>query len=299
MNIEWLIVILIINLIASLIVSFAFLRRDRQKAVAYFLIFIAVPVLGLILFGLVAYIFSFRKKKEKEYDLNDLMTFQSAKKYFYRPNVDEELNFVSVEESIHVSNTQEKRKLVRNILKKDIDQYSRSALSALKDSDSETTHYAASAIMEVYRKMTLGLDRIEAELKNDPDDMEIAQVFASALAGYIESGILSKRDRDQSIQKYISAAERIHAEQPELLNQEDYIRLSGFYAETGDLASAEKWAKRAIELYKQEDTYLNMLKVCYLAQDKNKFNSVMSDLRHSPVVLSEQSLDKLRFWIER
>lgn len=299
MKIEWLLVILIINFVAALIVCFAFLRRDKQKAVAYFLIFIAIPILGLALFGLVAWIFSIRKKKENEYDLNDLMTFQSAKNYFLRPNVDEELNFVSVEESIHVSNTQEKRILVRNILKKDIDQYSRSVLSALKDNDSETTHYAASAIMEVFRKMTLGLDQIETEFKDSPDDMEIAQVFAVALAGYIESGILSKRDRDQSVQKYISVVGKIYAQQPELLTKEDYIRQSDFYAETGDLASAEKWGRMAIALEKREDTYMNMLKVCYLAQDKYKFDSVLSDLRNSSVVLSEQSLDRLRFWIER
>ena len=299
MNIEWLLALFIINLIAALIVCFAFLRRDKQKAIAYLLIFIAIPILGLVLFGLVAWIFSFKKKKENEYDLSDLMTFQSAKKYFFRPNMDEELNFVSVEESIQVSNTQEKRILVRNILKKDIDQYSKSVLSALKDNDSETTHYAASAIMEVFRKMTLGLDQIETEFKESPDDMEIAQVFASALAGYIESGILSKRDREQSVQKYLAVVDRIYAQQPELLTDQDYIRQSDFYAETGDLASAEIWAKSAMEFHKQEDTYMNMLKICYLAQDKSKFDSVLTDLRHSPVVLSEQSLDRLRFWIER
>ena len=299
MKIEWLIILLIINFIAALIVCFAFLRRDKQKALAYFLIFIAIPVFGLALFGLVAWISSFRKKRDKEYDLNDLMTFQSAKKYSFRPNVGEELNFVSVEESIHVSNTEEKRILVRNILKKDIDQYSKSVLSALKDSDSETTHYAASAIMEVFRKMTLGLDQIETEFKNSPDDMEIAQVFASALAGYIESGILTKRDRDGSVQKYISVVERIHDREPGLLSNQDYIRQSDFYTETGDLVSAEKWAKRAIALDRQEGAYMNMLKVCYLARDKGKFDAVMSELRNSSVVLSEQSLDKLRFWIER
>jgi uncharacterized protein YlxP (DUF503 family) len=273
------------------------MRQDKQKAVAYFLFFIAIPAVGFLLIGIVSLLDALRRNKNDGYDLADLMTFQSSKQYSAKPNMSEELNLVSVEESMHVSGVQEKRNLVRNILKRDIERYSKSIRVALRDSDSETAHYAASAIMEVYRKMALGVQRIEAEYEKNRDDAEIALVYLNALGDYIASGILSARDREQSMQKYIDAANRIQSDRPDFLTKEEYINTSRYYAETGQLGEAEKWAGNALSRFEAEDTYLNLLSVAYRTRNKEMFDSVLSDLRKSKVILSEKSMDQLRYWI--
>lgn len=290
-------VVLGINLFAALIVLFVSLRKDRQNAVATFLFLIAVPAVGFLLMGLTSLLAAARRKKTAGYDFADLMTFQSSKNYSMRPNIREELDLVSVEESVHISQTQEKRSLVRNILKRDIEKYSRSIRAALKDTDSETAHYAASAIMEVYRKMALGVQRIEAAYTEDRDDDEVALVYIQALWDFISSGILSEKDREQSIQKYLDGVNRIRSKTPDLLTKEEYIRMSRFYSETGRQPEAEEWAEEALSKYEAEDTYMNMLRVAYAMQDKGIFDSVLLNLRKSKVILSDKSIDQLRFWI--
>ena len=293
----WLYFVAAANLIVAVIALIVLMRKDKQNALAIFLFIIAIPVVGLILLALTSLIAAIRRKKTTEYDFADLMTFQSSKQYFMRPNIKEELDLVSVEESVRISEIQEKRNLVRNILKRDIEKYSRSIQVALKDRDSETAHYAASAIMEVYRKMVLGIQHIEASYEEDMDDTEVATIYLEALWDYISSGILSERDREQSIQKYMDAVYRIRSISVELLKKDEFIRMSDFYSEAGNLNKSEEWAKEALEKYESEDTYLNMLKVTYNMNNKEKFEKVLSDLRKSKVILSDKSIDQLRYWI--
>jgi tetratricopeptide (TPR) repeat protein len=293
----WLFIVAGVNLLAAVIVLIVLLRKDKQNALATFLFLIAIPVIGFLLLGLASLLAAFRRKNAPEYDFADLMTFQSSKQYSIRPNIKEELDLVSVEESVHISAIQEKRNLVRNILKRDIEKYSRSIRVALKDHDSETAHYAASAIMEVYRKMALGVQRIASAYEEDRDDVEVAAVYLQALWNYISSGILSERDREQSIQKYLAAVQRIRSKDPGLLSQKEYIRMSGLYSENGSLKEAEKWAREALIKYETEDAYLNMLKVAYIMRNKEMFDTVLSDLRKSKVILSDKSVDQLRYWI--
>ena len=293
----WLFIVVGANLLAAVIVLIVLLKKDKQNAFATFLFLIAIPAVGFIILGLTSLLAAIRRKNAPEYDFADLMTFQSSKKYSMRPNMKEELDLVSVEESVHISAIQEKRNLVRNILKRDIEKYSRSIRVALKDHDSETAHYAASAIMEVYRKMALGVQRIESVYEEDRDDAEVAVVYLQALWDYISSGILSERDREQSIQKYLEAVQVIRSKYPELLTQKEYIRMSGFYSETGNLKEAEEWARDALRKYETEDAYLNMLKVAYGMHSKEMFDTVLADLRNSKVILSDKSVDQLRYWI--
>lgn len=272
--------------------------KNRQLSVCLAVTFILLPVVGMLMYAIVE-LFLLLSRKSAIFDTGDLMTFKERVTSEYRSNLQEALNIVSVKEALLASDTGEKRSLIRSLLKKDIGMYSKSVRDALDDDDTETTHYAASAVMEIYRKMTLHMQKLESLCLLEPLNMDNKLAFLDAAKEYADSGILSHRDEKLNRSKYIGAAKEIDIAQPELLRTEHYATLVDFLLQANEKADALTWALRAKDLFKDEESYLNALRACYERGEQKMFAAILEELKQSEIALSEKAVDRLRYWMVR
>ncbi len=297
---NWIFGIIIgLNLIISLIYGVFNFKKKKQLALCLMLTFLIIPVLGIVMYGIVNLVIHTNKNKLYLYDSNNLMIHKDNFNYIYRPNLKEELNIIPVEEALVASNVNERRSLIRNILKRDLQVYSRSVKRALSDSDSESTHYAASAITEVYRKLSVGIQNLESQCLSDPNNLPLKLKFSDTLIDYIENSLLSERDRKLNINKFLAIINEIYEKSPSLLTEANYSKQIFFLREIGNKAEAMMWANRFNELFNNEASYMDMLRCCYELGDKNRFMNTLDDLKSSDINLSEKSVDIIRFWIGR
>src|SRR4051812_19179699 len=80
-------------------------------------------------------------------------------------NVEKEINFVPIQDALLLNDNQTKRKLLIHSLKENSIQNTSILTNALQNEDTETSHYAATAIMEMKRKLQNSLQEFAEKLE--------------------------------------------------------------------------------------------------------------------------------------
>jgi len=209
----------------------------------------------------------------------------------------QELDVIPIEEALLVSEHQTRRKVMIDILKQDSLNYLEILQRAVSNEDTETSHYAVSAIMETKRKLLLALQDLSVKFEASPADLQIVTAYAEVLQAYMRSGFLDERTLLKNRYTYIA-----------VLNQ--YIELSEnsewAYQEKIELEielRAYRDAERSAQMYMEqypgsEDAYLSMIKVYYVMQSYQKLQGTLDRLKKAPLKLSNHALTMVRFWSE-
>jgi len=297
-NLYILFFVLLANLIATIIFLIIEARKKNAHIFLFALMFLLVPIFGLLIFYIPQLIFKIRNKRNI-YDPTDMVMHQSNETYVMRPQVAEELDIVPFEEAMAVGTTDEKRSLLLDILKRDMVRSSRIAHSALDDKDSETSHYAAAATMEIYRKLKNNITRIEAELAEDKQDTSKRREYLDALYEFISSNVMSKRDYMINATKFIQLFNETHASYADVLQCKDYMHQADFLMETNNPFIAEKVARNAKSLFYNEDVYLKLMEIYFTIKNQVDFKNIFEELKRANISLSNHGLETLRFWIAR
>ena len=142
--------IILVNTIISVVFLVVFTLLGKFKpALCKTIIMILTPPFGVICFFVNFIISLFDRKSEIDY-LE--LTFNREKKEFAeQTDYETEKEFVPLEEALIISDVQDKRRALLNVLKADVSNNMKSLVKALDNEDSETAHYAASALMDVCR----------------------------------------------------------------------------------------------------------------------------------------------------
>ena len=112
--------------------------------IAVVMIVCCIPVI-LIVFYILAKIFRIIFF-HNQVDLEDVIFSKARIKQVDKSNIEQERNFVSIQEAVAVSNHKNQRELMMNVLRKDMKQALGSISYALNSDDAETSHYAAAAL---------------------------------------------------------------------------------------------------------------------------------------------------------
>jgi len=293
-----LIFVLIINLIATIIFVILEKKKKNNHVFLFAVMFLLAPIFGLLIYIIPHIMFKITHKRNI-YDPRDLLTHQLNENYVSRPLVDEELDIVPFEEAMAVGTTDEKRSLLLDVLKRDMLRSSKIAKSALNDKDSETSHYAAAATMEIYRKLKINVQEIETKFLADKTDQAIRREFLDALYEYIASDVLSRRDYLINATKFVQLFNDTRNTNEEVLQCKDYLRQVDFLLELNNPYNAETVAKKAKQLFYNEDVYLKLMEVFYKVKNQTEFSKVFEELKKANISLSNHGLETIRFWIAR
>ena len=284
---------------AALAVLYAVIRQPRRESAGMAIYFIFLPVLGFLIYFLPDLLQMFLERMGVDREAILIHAFEVDLQPEH-PDVREALNVVPVEDAMAVSGNAEKRALLLGQLKKDLTENYRVLLAAERDRDSESTHYAAVAKMEIYRLHQTRWLECRRDYAQDPGDPEKYHTACEVLTEMLESGILSSREQSayqkrlcDLVQGWIVAAE-------DEVSPREYEEYLGSLVELGRGEDAERLWREHADRMRSEDAYQSMLKLFYRMGERQKFEDLLNDLCKSRQIrLSPKGLERLRYWRSR
>lgn len=293
------IMMLIIHVTISLVYIFLFNKYDFYQRLYRGIIILFMPIWG-ILFFLLSDLLERINGKERLYDREELMAKRSKKEFIVKPDYQQYVNLVPLEEALILADPKEKRKLLLDVLKKSMDGYITPVKMALGDKDSETSHYAASTLMELTRRHMLFLQTMALEYEKNKEDITFSLAYAEYLRKYADSGILEEREKNKYLNQYIQVMEKIISkEEKKNISENIYGEFIEALMEVKLYDNIEKWCKEYQELYpRSEKPYLCFLKYFYLTGQNKNFFKMLQELKNSSIPVSKDTLSIIRFWME-
>lgn len=286
-----------INILLSFILYIMMKLLNRNGANTIFLISLSIPYVGFIL---LLSILICKKlvstdhgrevlKRENKYEKSVSLLVRSAE-------LDHKKDLIPAEEALILNNNSIKRDLIKDVLKKDTYRYRNILLNALMDEDTETSHYAATAITQMKGKLTILIQKFEAEYEKNPKNQENADMFLKAIKDYIESNIVDSREVIKLKYMYKGLLEEY---------KQNFEFTVDYFDELIKTCINLKEYKKALEYnyeFKEQfkdniRPYILLLEIYYYLKDKESFNNVILEIRNSSLKLDNNSLDLLRFWI--
>ncbi|UQW97906.1 hypothetical protein M2M59_02555 [Rummeliibacillus sp. G93] len=208
---------------------------------------------------------------------------------------EKELNVIPIKEALVINDFATRRKLMLDVLKKDTMQYIDVIKMAVLNEDSETSHFAVAAVMEVKRKLSLSLQRFSVEFEKNQQDTTVARSYAQVVKEYMASGFLD----DQTLKKYkyiyIQAVGILieHGQgEPEIYEEKMRVEM-----ELHEYQEAEKTGLQYLEAYPlQEEPYLFLMEYYYRTKSKMKMQEILDELMNSTIQFSNRALTVVRYW---
>ncbi|MGM7684402.1 hypothetical protein ACSVDA_19975 [Cytobacillus sp. Hm23] len=212
-------------------------------------------------------------------------------------NKEKEINVVPIKDVLILNDNKTKRKMLLDVLKTDSLIQGDILQAAIKNDDTETSHYAASAILEVNSSLLNSLQKLELQLEITPTEVSIMKSYAQVIRQYVDLGILDERAELQYLYQYSQVLEKIIDIEPN--NKENYIEKIECDLQLGELKVAEKYCELFMNYCSnEEEAYFITMKLYYILKDQEKFNEILNMLRNSPVRLTPLGLNKMRYWLK-
>lgn len=257
---------------------------------------IFMPYLGI--FFIIFLNYYPQKKDEQTIDDYETATLLKDKNsyHYLNLNVNKESNIVPIEEALFISNNITKRALLIDVLKQDINLSATILKKAVNDSDTETSHYAAAALMELKNRLMTGLQALSVKFEADNDDYETSLEYCDVIRRYIYSGMLDNRSIKKYMYLYMQILENINRLMPE--KKKFYVELINTELKLKEYEKASQTCKNFMNIHSNsEEPYVMLLKLSYSLNDINKFKKTLEILKNSKIKLSYSTINKLRFWI--
>ena len=287
--------ILIINTIASLIYAISAISKGQKTMIALF--FCGLPLLGFCIYFIPQWIL--RIWGMGSYYRDTLVKRLEIEQERIMPAVEKELNVIPVEDAMAVSSNLEKRTLLLDQLKKDINTNYKVILPAGSDSDSESAHYVAAAKMEVYRRKQAKLVASKAEWKSEPDNQEKLSNYLTELQSYIDSNLLADKEADVYKKEYCNTMEHMMERKNNIFTAGEYSCYLTYLVDLKQYPKAEECWEKIGPDDKNEKAYQIMLQMYYDLKNEKMFYKHLEDLKKSKISLSASGLKLVRYWMER
>ncbi|WP_394861100.1 hypothetical protein [Clostridium perfringens] len=285
--------ILGINILLSFILYIIMKLLRKNGANTILLISLSIPYVGFII---LLFILICEKlvstdhgrevlKRESKYEKSISLLVRAAE-------LEHKKDLIAAEEALILNSNSVKREL-----KKDTYKYRTILLNALMDEDTETSHYAATAITQMKGKLTILIQKFEAEYEKNPKNQENADMFLKALKDYIESNIIDSKEIIKLKYMYRWVLEEY--KQNFEFTETHFEELIKTCINLKEYKKALDYNYEFKEKFKDDiKPYILLLEIYYYLKDKKSFNDVILEIRNSSLKLDNYSLDLLRFWIE-
>ena len=283
------VIYLIINIVIVLI-----LRKDvtKQERLSNLLLSLFVPIIGLLLVLLLHFTRSkLTKKLKEEENTKKIILFTD------RMNVNKDLNIISIEESLIVNDTKEKRKQILEVLKTGPADYIDILNMAIGDKDRETAHYAATALSEVKRNLDIEMQKCMVRYSKENQSLKFLIKYEKILYQYLTSNLIDNNTLKKYRYIHISVIKNIL--NIDKSKQDYYTKIINDLIKVNELDEANMFCSLFIKTHEIEEAYLIYLKYYYFIKDKKNFEIYFKELLDSSIVISNKGLNIIRFWIKR
>lgn len=289
----------LVHIIISVIYGIIAIAMHKQNGLCRFIVVLFIP-LGGIFFFVFLDLYDRIYRRKGEIDLNAILSADQILNIsrITVPEYEKEMNIISIEEALSINENKIRREIMLDVLKKDATKYISQLKNALGNEDTETSHYAAAALVEIKRKYELVVQELSVKMEKDPNNYDLSIGYMDALNKYINSDLLDRNNKRKQQYSLVNVGERIIIANPANLQLEKYNALIENLIDLKEYTRAEECAKLCISAYPQnEEPYIKMLKLYYLLGRREAFASLLDKLRNSNILLSNKALGILRFWI--
>ncbi len=268
-------------------------EKDPVRYVILSLFMLLCPVIGpaFLGFGNLFYHLFF----DTSIDLAAITFSKKRVDVVERPDESDEINLIPMEEAIMINDKENLRNLLLTVLRGDVKKSINAVTKALNSSDSEASHYAASAIMDIMNEFQKTLQKFYAQMDADPNDTEVMVLYINYLSEMLGAGFLSELEEKTYIYSLQKVCKRLFHADPTQLNPMHYTALISLLTKINDLQSSELWIQRFTTNYPDHiEMYRCALHHYFSIKDKIHFFEYMNRLKHSNIPIDNDMLELIR-----
>lgn len=289
--------ILFINTVIAVLYLLVTLIRKRQERRSCFLkagVMFLCPIVAPCFF-LLSYVL-FKLFYSKEVDLVDVVFSKERVRTFIHAEEDRERNLVPLEEAIEITETDELRSLMMNVVRGDIQKSLASIALALNSEDTETAHYAASVLQDALNDFRINVQKQRRlVLQGDENQAGYAEMLVDYMNELLEQRVFTDMEQHNYVMQMDEICEILFAKAPERMTSGRYEAVSLRLLEIEEFEHCQKWCERAEYHYPNSlATYTCQLKLYFNSRQKERFFEVIEDLKHSAVVIDSETLELIR-----
>ena len=296
--------ILIVNLVITviyLIVNLIFRKIDNKRGCwVRALLMLLCPITGalMLFFSFICYLLFFHR----EVDLADVVFSKERVETRMRADEERERNFVPVEEAITVTDRENLRSLILNVVRGDVTESLSTLALALDSEDSESAHYAASILQEVLNGFRANVQKNYQQMKEDKENDEMRPDDAHKLIDYMDpvlrQQVFTGMEQKNQVDILDDVCEMLYEVDPDSISSDEYAAVSLRLLEISEFERSRKWCERAAARYPDAlSTYTCQLKLYFSMGDKEEFFRVFNDLRQSGIPIDKETLDLIRVFM--
>lgn len=300
-----LITVLVILVINTLVALGHFLygiyrtRRHKEQKMTKYVILTIVMILCPIAAPIVYFLgaIMYRIFFDSSIDLAAITFSKERVDIVEHPDVESEINLVPMEEAILIDDKENLRQLLLTVLRGDVSKSINAVTKALASADSEASHYAASAIMDITNEFQTTLQKFHAQLEGDPNNLEVNQLFIEYLIKMLSTNFLSSMELKTYVYQLRSLCQNMYDFDKTGLKVEYYSGLIDLLVRIGDIQATESWTPRILAEYPNEmETFRCLLRYYYTTQNKDSFFRELDRLKKTDITIDKDLLDLIRIY---
>lgn len=289
---------LIILHLFTCLIYFAFVlhRKNLQQSIYRFMVVLFLPVLGFMYFiisGIFEKVIKESENIEKSYQ--EYVKDSSQKEYVQGIDYAKEVNTVPLSDSLTLGTIQQRRSFLVSLLKKDYTRYIKVLQRAVSNEDSETSHYAGAALMEIKKQFEELLRETDRKYHNDKGNIRALKNNIETIKKYLNSGLpdeIEKREFSINLsyllEKYL---EKDHG------RKQYFIEKINLDLELGNIKEAETSTKIFYRHFPQDQApYFMLLKFFFKTNNIKSIKKVLGYIKKKKLNLSEKNRQILDYW---
>ena len=232
----------------------------------------------------------------REVDLEDIIFKKDRVKTYMHADEERGRTVVSMEEALAVTDKDNLRALMLNVVRGDVRNSLASISLALNSEDSETSHYAASVLQDALNDFRTTVQKccneIEKQGENQLD-------YVVMLIGYMDQVLKQKVFTDMEQRSFVAVMDEIceilYSKKKEWMTSAQFEAVILRLLEIQEFEACEKWCVRARKGYPDTlSAYTCQMKLYFSNGDRKQFFAVMEELRNSNIVIDNETLELIR-----
>jgi hypothetical protein len=254
-----------------------------------------IPVAGIMILVLTEHAMGLIKSDSKDIFKHNSMKRMEPRYLVSRMDLESEINIVPVEEALLLNEGRLKRKLIVDTVKDNPYEYIEFLKMAIDDSDDDASHYAASLVIDMKRKLNEAIQNVSMEYEKNKIDIETLKSYTELVGKYYESGLMDNKTKVRYGWEY----SRLLSEMIDngLGTTDIYEKKISTDIEIRNIVEVKsKIMEFKSRFPKMESPYLLELKFCFLIYDNERFKAVLSEIDENGVKLSKAGKEIVKYW---
>ena len=204
-------------------------------------------------------------------------------------------NVIPLHDTYLVDYVSAKRKVFLDAVKQNVLENPRVLKMATYDQDREIAYYAVSMISGHIEELENKISKVEGELLQDKDNMELQREYAYLLKDYLEQEFvdnITKKNRTEQYVALLDSLLQVYPDEVEFLQEKIRKEI---------ILENYTQAQEACESFQQayperEEPYLEYIKLYFHMRQPAKMEEKLNELKAIPGELSLHALELVRYW---